>query len=185
MWYNILRGNYPRVVMPHKRKIYINYKITERSDYQMNLNNDILRYAIPHQCNQCTMNLSCDFACHNTPNPRCMKFVPDNMDDFLNDTITYFESNITKSKYNKLRRVCTYSKATNDKVTTLDTYYVNFINDCISELRNGKTVYVFKLSQLWEILPYVDGVKAVYQGDGIIGLVCKNKTNKSKNNKKE
>ena len=139
----------------------------------MNLNNDILRYAIPHQCNQCTMNPSCDFSCHNTPNPRCMKFVPDNMDDFLNDTITYFESNMTKSKYNKLQRVCTYNGATNDKVTTLDTYYVNFINDCISELRNGKMVYVFKLSQLWEVLRFVDGIKAVYQGDGIIGLVCK------------
>ena len=106
----------------------------------MNLNNDILRYAIPHQCNQCTMNPCCDFSCHNTPNPRCMKFVPDNMDDFLNDTITYFELNMTKSKYNKLHRICTYNGATNDKVTTLDTYYVNFINDCISELSNGKTV---------------------------------------------
>ena len=151
----------------------------------MNLNNDILRYAIPHQCNQCTMNPSCDFSCHNTLNPRCMKFVPNNMDDFLNDTITYFESNMTKSKYNKLKRTCTYSKATNDKVTTLDTYYVNFINDCISGLRKGKMMYVFKLSQLWEILRFVDGVKAVYQGDGIIGLVCKDKANKSKNKIKE
>ena len=113
-----------------------------------------------------------------------MKFVPDNMDDFLNDTITYFEMNMTKSKYDKLKRVCTYSRATNDKVTTLDTYYVNFINDCISELRNGKMVYVFKLSQLWEVLRFVDRVKAVYQGDGIIGLVCKD-INKSKNNIKE
>ena len=114
-----------------------------------------------------------------------MKFVPDNMVDFLNDTITYFEMNMTKSKYNKLKRVCTHNRATNDKVTTLDTYYVNFINDCISELRNGKMVYVFKLSQLWEILRFVDGVQAVYQGDGIIGLTCKDKINKSKNNIKE
>lgn len=114
-----------------------------------------------------------------------MEFVPNNMDDFLNDTISYFEMNVTKSKYNKLQRVCTYNGATNDKVTTLDTYYVNFINDCISELRNGKMVYVFKLSQLWEILRFVDGVKAVYQGDGIIGLVCKDITIKSKNNTKE
>ena len=45
-------------------------------------------------------------------------------------------------------------------------------------------MYVFKLSQLWEILRFVDGVKAVYQGDGIIGLTCKN-INKSKNNIKE
>ena len=172
MWYNILRGKSQELLCHIKAK-YINYKITGRSDYQMNLNNDILRYAIPHQCNQCTMNLSCDFPCHNTLNPKCMKFVPDNMDNFLNDTITYFEMNMTKSKYNKLQRVCTYNKATNDKVTTLDTYYVNFINDCISELWNGKMVYVFKLSQLWEILRFVDGITAVYQGDGIIGLVCK------------
>ena len=109
-----------------------------------------------------------------------MKFVPDNMDDFLNDTITYFESNMTKSKLNKLKRVCTYNGATNDKITTLDTYYVNFINDCISELRKGKTVYVFKLSQLWEILRFVDGIKAVYQGDGIIGLTCKDIDTRSK-----
>ena len=85
-----------------------------------------------------------------------------------------------KSKLNKLKRVCTYGKATNDKITTLDTYYVNFINDCISGLRKGKMMYVFKLSQLWEILRFVDGVTAVYQGDGIIGLICKNKTIKSK-----
>ena len=45
-------------------------------------------------------------------------------------------------------------------------------------------VYVFKLSQLWNVLRFVDEVKAVYQGDGIIGFVCKNKnkTIKSKNN---
>ena len=183
MWYNILRSNFQELLYHIKAK-YINYKTIERSDYQMNLNDDILRYAIPHQCYQCTMNLSCDLPCHNTPNPLCKKFIPDNMDIFLNDTILYFEMNMTKSKYNKLKRVCTYNRATNDKVTTLDTYYVNFINDCISELRKGKMIYVFKLSQLWEILKFVDRVKAVYQGDGIIGLVCKD-INKSKNNIKE
>ena len=151
----------------------------------MNLNHDIIRYGIPHCCNQCAMTYSCHFMCHNKPNPMCSKFIPDNMDNFLNDTITYFEMNMTKSKYNKLQRVCTYNGATNDKVTTLDTYYVNFINECISELRKGKTLYVFKLSQLWEILRFVNEVKAVYQGDGIIGLTCKNKTIKSKNNRKE
>ena len=32
---------------------------------------------------------------------------------------------------------------------------------------------------------FLASVKAVYQGDGIIGLTCKSKTNKSKNNIKE
>ena len=104
------------------------------------------------------------------------RFNPDNMDSFLNNIITYFEINMPKSKNKKLNRVCTYNRATNDKVTTLDTYYVNFINDCISELRKGKMVYVFKLSHVWEILKYVDNIKAIYQDDGIIGLV----RNKSK-----
>ena len=150
----------------------------------MNLNHDIIRYGIPHCCNQCAMTYSCHFMCHNKPNPMCSKFIPDNMDNFLNDVIQYFSDHVDKSTDKKLKRVCTYQGATNDKITPLDSYYVGFINDCISELQKGKMVYVFKLSQLWEILKFVDRVKAVYQDDGIIGLVCKN-INKSKNNKKE
>ena len=150
----------------------------------MNLNHDIIRYGIPHCCNQCAMTYSCHFMCHNKPNPMCSKFIPDNMDNFLNDVIQYFSDHVDKSTDKKLKRVCTYQGATNDKITPLDSYYVGFINDCISELQKGKMVYVFKLSQLWEILKFVDRVKAVYQGDGIIGLVCKN-INKSKNNIKE
>ena len=44
---------------------------------------------------------------------------------------------------------------------------------------------IFKLSQIWEVLRFVDGITDVHQGDGIIGLACKDKTNKSKNNIKE
>lgn len=139
----------------------------------MNINHDINKYAIPYQCSQCTMNYSCGFARHSMPNPRCGGFIPDNMDTFLNDTIAYFELNMVKSKDKKLKRICTYQGATNDKVTTLDSYYVSFINDCISELHKGKMVYVFKLKHMWDILKYVDNVEAAYQGDGIIGLKCK------------
>ena len=150
----------------------------------MNLNHDIIRYGIPHCCNQCATTYSCHFMCHNKPNPMCSKFIPDNMDSFLNDVIQYFSDHVDKSADKKLKRVCTYQGATNDKITPLDSYYVGFINDCISELRKGKMVYIFKLSQIWDILRFVDGITAVYQGDGIIGLVCKN-INKSKNNIKE
>ena len=150
----------------------------------MNLNHDIIRYGIPHCCNQCAMTYSCHFMCHNKPNPMCSKFIPDNMDNFLNDVIQYFSEHVDKSTDKKLKRVCTYQGATNDKITPLDSYYVGFINDCISELQKGKMVYVFKLSHVWEILKYVDNIKAIYQDDGIIGLVCKD-INKSKNNIKE
>lgn len=140
----------------------------------MNLNKDILKYAVPHQCSQCTMNKSCGFSCHGAANPKCRKFVPDNMDDFLNNTIAHLEKDMIKSTDKRFKRVCTSrSHGLTNTVTTLDEYYVSFINDCISELRNGKTTYIFKLEQLLDILPFVDGVKAEYQGDGIIGLSCK------------
>ncbi len=139
----------------------------------MNLNNDIVRYAIPHQCRQCTHCNDCSYACHNMTNPRCWNFIPDNMNSFLNDTITYFCLNVPKSKETKLKRVCTYHGAFNDRVMTLDDYYVNFINDCIGELRKGKTVYIFKLSQLWEKVRFYSDISATYVGDGIIGLTGK------------
>lgn len=148
----------------------------------MDLNCDIARYGIPHQCSQCTFKYGCTNLYHNKPNPPCRNFVPDNMDEFLNSTITYFNLHCDKSKQKRLKRNCVYRGAYtyNDKVTTLDTYYTGFINDCISQLRKGKMVYVFKLSHLWEIIKFVDNVIAVYQGDGIIGLTCKTNKLKSK-----
>ena len=77
----------------------------------MNLNNDIVHYAIPHRCNQCTFNYGCSHVCHNSNNPQCRNFIPDNMDKFLNDTILYFKLNCAKSKTNKLKRICTYDGA--------------------------------------------------------------------------
>lgn len=41
----------------------------------MNLNHDIIRYGIPHCCNQCAMTYGCHFVCHNKPNPMCSKFI--------------------------------------------------------------------------------------------------------------
>lgn len=150
----------------------------------MDLNCDIARYGIPHQCSQCIFKYGCTSLYHNKPNPHCGEFVPNNMDLFLNDTITYFKLFGVKSKDKRLKRVCSYHGGYNDNVTTLDSYYTNFINDCLSELRKGRMVYVFKLSQVWEILKFVDNVKAIYQGDGIIGLTCKETKSKSKKQKR-
>lgn len=150
----------------------------------MNLNKEILKYAVPHQCSQCAMDHSCSSPCFGVPNPQCKEFIPNNMDDFLNDTIEYFEKDMIKSTDKKLKRVCNrHGHGITNKVTTLDEYYISFINDCIAELHKGKMAYIFKLSQLLEILQFIDGVRAEYQGDGIIGLICKTAKSKSKNNK--
>lgn len=156
--------------------LYVN-SIGKRGIINMNLNSDIVRYAIPHQCKQCTHCNDCNHFCYNTPNPRCWSFIPNNMNSFLNDAIVYFSLNVPKSKEAKLKRVCTYHGAYNDRVTTLDDYYVNFINDCIRALRKGKTVYIFKLSHLWEIAKFHTDMVAAYVGDGIISLTgnCQSK----------
>lgn len=145
----------------------------------MDLNSDITRYAIPHQCSQCTYYYDCHYMCYKTSNPQCRRFIPDNINMFLNDTILYFRLNYPRCKDKKLKRVANYHGAYNDRVTTLDDYYVNFINDSIGELRRGKTVYVFKLSQMWEIVRFCPDITATYQGDGIIAL-CQNHNIKSK-----
>lgn len=39
---------------------------------------------------------------------------------------------------------------------TLDKYYVNMINDTLSEIRKGKTAYLFHLSQIQEVMKFED-----------------------------
>ncbi len=136
----------------------------------MNFNNDIVKYSIPHQCGQCIHYESCNHTCRDTPNPQCRNFTPNNVSRFLNDVICHFSLTVPKSKEAKLKRVCSYYGTCGDKVPTLDYYYVGFINDCISELRKGKTVYIFKLSQLREIMRFYSDISATYVGDGIIEL---------------
>lgn len=139
-------------------------------------NSDIIRYNIPHSCNQCTRCYDCYDVRYGKPNPQCRRFIPSNMDMFLNDTITYFNENVPKSKDEKLNRVCSYNGATNDKVTTLDKYYVDLINDSVQELRNRRTAYIFNIHQLYDIVQFYGDFTAKYQGDGIIALIGKKNT---------
>lgn len=37
---------------------------------------------------------------------------------------------------------------------TLDKYYVNMINDTLSEIRKGKIAYLFHLSQIQEVMKF-------------------------------
>lgn len=134
------------------------------------LNSDIVRYAIPHSCKQCVWCYDCSSKHYHQNNPMCRKFIPSNMDVFLNDTIKYFDENILKSSQKHLRRICSCNGATDDKVTTLDEYYVALINDSIKEIRKGKTVYIFNIHQLYDIVKFCNNISAKYQGDGIISL---------------
>lgn len=139
-------------------------------DFLCQLNNDISRYAIPFSCKQCTRCFDCYDVCEDNVQHHCKRFVPSNMDMFLNDVIRYFETNTPVSKKKRLSRVCSYNGVTNDKVTPLDTYYVGFINDSVKELSLLHTVYIFNIYQLYDIIMFCRGFTAKYIDNGIIAL---------------
>jgi hypothetical protein len=41
-----------------------------------------------------------------------------------------------------------------DSTTPLDDYYVGMINDTLSEIRRGRTAYLYSLEQVWELLSF-------------------------------
>lgn len=47
---------------------------------------------------------------------------------------------------------------------TLDKYYVGMINDTLSEIRKGKTAYLFHLSQIQEVMKFED-IDFTYNSD--------------------
>jgi hypothetical protein len=47
---------------------------------------------------------------------------------------------------------------------TLDKYYVSMINDTLSEIRKGKTAYLFHLSQIQEVMKF-ENIDFTYNND--------------------
>lgn len=136
----------------------------------MNFNFEIKRYSILHSCKECVHKESCPSGEKNLVNPYCSNFLPSNIDNFLNKTILHMTMHCPKSSDKYLKRCCRKSaSASSDGVTTLDAYYVDFINDSISQLRKGHKVYVFKLNHIKDIIPYFSDFTAKYI-DGIFEL---------------
>ena len=129
----------------------------------MNLNNDLHSCNIPHCCSQCIKK-------HNDcrKGRACADFFPENMDVFLDYAVTYLKANTLPSKDKKMKRHARNHSSAGlkyDGTTTLDEYYARMINDVISEIRRGKTDYLFNFEQIRDVLRferhitirYVDG----------------------------
>jgi hypothetical protein len=56
--------------------------------------------------------------------------------------------------------VRTYLRITKDKVETLDTMYVNYVNDTLKEVRKGKVGYAYHVYQIREMLKLEIGLNA-------------------------
>lgn len=138
----------------------------------MNFNYEIQRYGIPHCCGECIHREACQSGYKDIYDPRCGNFIPDNIDAFLNRMINYMSMNIPKTSNKYLKRINVKQRVSSDNITPLDSYYVDFINDSIKLLREGKTAYVFKLYHIKDIIPFVPDLTAKYN-DGIFELKIK------------
>lgn len=85
----------------------------------------------------------------------CTNYFPENMDEVMDRVATDLHINTEKSSDKRLKRVSTGDR---NKMTcdgdTLDKYYVGMINDTLSEIRKGKTAYLFHLSQIQEVMKF-------------------------------
>lgn len=125
----------------------------------MNLHNDLLKAGIKHDCKLCCRK------CKNR-NTSCYDFYPENMAEFMDYAIDFLSKTVEPSKEKKLKRhVIRDGKSYNDKVSTLDYYYVLLINTALSEIRKGRSDYVYSFEQIRDIMRFEPDISAKYIAD--------------------
>lgn len=132
---------------------------------------------IPHSCFECCKCDCCEYVKENKHEEscECYDFVPNNIQYFLDKIVKRYKFIVPDSKDKKLKRKVysyydNYHGIVNDKVTTLDAYYVGFINDCLELLRKGKPAYIFKIEHLRDIMRFEKKIVVNYIGDGSIKI---------------
>ena len=130
----------------------------------MNLHNDLLRAHIPHDCSQC---------CRKCPQrtTACTDFYPSNSRIFLDYVLTYLKENTPRSQDKVMKRY--YGKDLlynrygfyDDGITSLDTYYVQMINDTLEQIRLGHRTYLYSIWQIQDVLRYEPHIQVRYISD--------------------
>ena len=122
----------------------------------MSLHNDLQTVKIPHSCGNCCRRCS-GFTV------ACSEFYPSNMTDFMEYAVSHLRERVVPSNDNKLkRRAVRDMNSYDDGITTLDGYYVQFINSVLSEIRRGKTDYVFSFEQIAELMRFEERLAVRY-----------------------
>lgn len=122
----------------------------------MNLHNDLMKVKVVHSCENC---------CHKCRKygVTCENFYPENSKEFMGYVLDELRKNITPSSEKKLKRhVVPDGKSYNDKVTTLDEYYVLLVNSVLSEIRKGGVDYAYSLEQIRDIMRFEPNITVNY-----------------------
>ncbi|MBO6232160.1 MAG: hypothetical protein IK990_03715 [Ruminiclostridium sp.] len=121
----------------------------------MNLHNDLMKAKIEHDCSQCSYKCGKRSACED--------FVPEDMDDFMEYVVDALMETVVPSKDKKLKRRPVKSKIPyDDKIPTMDYYYVALVNDTLSEIRRGYEAYIFNFEQLRDVMSFEPSVFVEY-----------------------
>ena len=121
----------------------------------MNLHNDLLKAKIEHDCSKCSYKCGKRVACED--------FVPEDMDDFMEYVVDALMETVVPSKDKKLKRRPVKSKIPyDDKIPTMDYYYVALVNDTLSEIRRGHIAFIFNLEQLRDVMCFEPRVVVEY-----------------------
>lgn len=122
----------------------------------MNLHNDLMKVKVVHGCENC---------CHKCRKfgVTCENFYPDNSSEFMEYVIDELRKNITPSNEKFLKRcIIPDRKSYNDKVTTLDEYYVLLVNSVLFEVRKGGIDYAYSLEQIADIMRFEPDITVNY-----------------------
>lgn len=125
----------------------------------MNLHNDLMKVKVVHGCENCCHKCrKCGVTCEN--------FHPENSAEFMGYVLDELRKNITPSSEKKLKRhAVPDGKSYNDKVTTLDEYYVLLVNSVLSEVRKGGVDYAYSLEQIRDIMRFEPNISVKYIDD--------------------
>jgi len=114
-----------------------------------------MKAKIEHDCSQCSYKCGKRVACED--------FVPEDMDDFMEYVVDALMESVVPSKDKKLKRRPVKSKIPyDDKIPTMDYYYVALVNDTLSEIRRGHIAFIFNLEQLRDVMCFEPRVVVEY-----------------------
>lgn len=125
----------------------------------MNLHNDLVKVNVAHSCEDCK--IKCKYS-----GAACENFQPKNISKFMDHVLDSLRENITPCNEKFLKRhAVSDGKCYDDKVTTLDEYYVLLVNSVIAEVRKGGYDYAYSLEQVRDIMRFEPDISVKYIAD--------------------
>lgn len=116
----------------------------------MNLHNDLAKVKISHSCKNCICN-GC--RCSNQ-GLACENFYPEHTVEFMRYVLSCIHEGVIPSQERRLKRHATHGASYNDKIGTLDDYYVILVNSVLDQIRKGGVDYAYTLEQVRDVMRF-------------------------------